>query len=227
MPVQWSHDDHPEHIPDGYYAMVVNPLIQGYEFSKCLMDGESSLNIMYVETLTKLGLTKTQLRHSVITFYGVVPGRQAKSLGSITLKVAFGDENNYHEDPITFEVVPFKSTYHMIFGRPTFHSFHARPCYIYNQLKMPGPEGIITVYDSFRKAKECEDGEAAFAEAVFFGEEFKEIHAAMNPTEMLASKQEVSASPPTFKPTVDTKQVELITADAAKTTSIGTSLSPK
>jgi hypothetical protein len=157
----------------------------------------------------------------------VVPGRQAKSLGSITLKVAFGDENNYREEPIAFEVVPFKSTYHVIFGHPTFHSFHARPCYIYNQLKMPGPEGIITVYGSFRKAKECEDGEATFVEAVFFGEEFKEIHAATDPVKMPASKQEVSASPPTFKPTVDTKQVELVAGDAAKTTSIGTNLSPK
>jgi hypothetical protein len=95
VPVHWSRDDHLEHIPDGYYAMVVCPVIQGYEFSKCLMDGGSSLNIMYVETLTKLGLTKTQLRHSAVTFYGVVPGRQAKSLGSITLKVAFGSEENY------------------------------------------------------------------------------------------------------------------------------------
>jgi hypothetical protein len=48
MPVQQSRDDHPEHISDGYYAMVVNPLIQGYEFYKCLMDGGSSLNIMYM-----------------------------------------------------------------------------------------------------------------------------------------------------------------------------------
>jgi hypothetical protein len=40
---------------------------------------------------------------------------------------------------------------------------------------------------------------------VFFSEEFKEIHAATDPVEMLASKQEVSSSPPTFKPTVDTK----------------------
>jgi hypothetical protein len=63
-------------------------------------------------------------------------------------------------------VLPFKSTYHMIFGRPAIHSFHARPCYIYNQLKMLGPDGIITIYGSFRKAKECEDGEAAFAEVV-------------------------------------------------------------
>jgi hypothetical protein len=91
------------------------------------MDGGSILNIIYMETLTKLGLTKTQLRHSTVTFYGVVPGRQAKSLGSITLKVAFGDKNNFHKEPITFEVVYLKSTYHVIFGRPTFHSFHARP----------------------------------------------------------------------------------------------------
>jgi hypothetical protein len=209
------------------YAMVVNPLIQGYEFSKCLMDGGSSLNIMYVETLTKLGLTKTQLHHSAVTFYGVVQDRQAKSLGSITLKVAFGDENNYREEPITFEVVPFKSTYHVIFGRAAFNSFHARPCYIYNQLKMLGPDGIITVYGSFRKAKECEEGEAAFPEAVFFGEGFKEIYATTDPAEMPTSKQEVSASLPNFKPTVDTKQVELATGDAAKITSIGTNLSPK
>jgi hypothetical protein len=44
---------------------------------------------------------------------------------------------------------------------------------------------------------------------------------------MPASKQEVSASLPTFKPIVDTKQVELVASDATKTTSIGMNLSPK
>jgi hypothetical protein len=44
---------------------------------------------------------------------------------------------------------------------------------------------------------------------------------------MPTSKQEVSTSLPTFKPTVDTKQVELVAGDAAKTTSIRTNLSPK
>jgi hypothetical protein len=203
-PVQWSREDHLEHIPDGYYAMVVNPLIQGYEFTKCLMDGGSGLKIMYTKTLTKLGLYKTQFRHSVVTFYGVVPGRQAKSLGSITLKVAFADEKNFREEPITFEVVPFKCTYHVIFGRPAFHSFHARPCYIYNQLKIPRPDGVITIYGSFKKAKECEDGEVAFMEVILFGEEFKEIHDATDPPGMPASKQEVSTAP-SFKPTVDIK----------------------
>ncbi|KAK1620063.1 hypothetical protein QYE76_025580 [Lolium multiflorum] len=54
--------------------------------------------------------------------------------------VAFGDVHNFREEKITFEVVPFKSSYHVIFGRPTYHKFHARACYIYNKLKIPGPK---------------------------------------------------------------------------------------
>src|SRR4051794_18048342 len=83
------------------------------------MDGGSSLNIMYVETLLKMDLMETQLKHCNGEFYGVVPGRRANSLGIITLPVAFGDVNNFCEELITFEVVPFKSSYHVIFGRPT------------------------------------------------------------------------------------------------------------
>ncbi|KAK1653706.1 hypothetical protein QYE76_071511 [Lolium multiflorum] len=75
-------------------------------------------------------------------FHGVVPGKKANSLGSITLPVAFGDVHNFRQERITFEVVPFKSSYHVIFGRPTYHKFHARACYIYNKLKIPGPKAI-------------------------------------------------------------------------------------
>jgi hypothetical protein len=60
---------------------------------------------------------------------------------------------------------------------------------------------VIIVYGSFKKAKECEEGEATFAEAILFGKEFKTIHAARDPSEMPTSKKEVSSSPPRFKPT--------------------------
>ncbi|KAK1612603.1 hypothetical protein QYE76_036276 [Lolium multiflorum] len=96
---------------------------------------------MYPETLERMNLTKEQLKHSNTEFHGVVPGKKANSLGSITLPVAFGDVHNFREEKITFEVVPFKSSYHVIFGRPTYHKFHARACYIYNKLKIPGPKG--------------------------------------------------------------------------------------
>ncbi|KAK1648151.1 hypothetical protein QYE76_065956 [Lolium multiflorum] len=141
VPCTFDREDHPAIVPKEYYALVVSPRINGYDFSKCLMDGGASLNIMYLETLERMNLTKEQLKHSTTEFHGVVPGKKANSLGSITLPVAFGDVHNFREEKITFEVVPFKSSYHVIFGRPTYHKFHARACYIYNKLKMPGPNG--------------------------------------------------------------------------------------
>ena len=58
-------------------------------------------------------------------------------MGSITLEVAFGNKKNYCQEPVMFEVVPFKSVYHIIFGRPAFIQFMATSNYIYNKLKTP------------------------------------------------------------------------------------------
>ncbi|KAK1697615.1 hypothetical protein QYE76_014312 [Lolium multiflorum] len=151
---------HARRAADECYALVVSPRIDGYDFSKCLMDGGASLNIMYLETLERMNLTKEQLKHNT-EFHGVVPGKKAKSLCSIRLLVAFGDVNNFREEMITFEVVPFKSSYRVIFGRPTYHKFHARACYIYNKLKIPGPNGMITISGDYKKAHEFELGEPA------------------------------------------------------------------
>ncbi|KAK1643130.1 hypothetical protein QYE76_060935 [Lolium multiflorum] len=144
-PCTFDEKDHPTVIPKECYALVVSPRIDGYDLSKCLMDGGASLNIMYLETLERMNLTKEQLKHSTTEFHGVVPGKKANSLGSIRLPVAFGDANNFRQEMITFEVVPFKSSYHVIFGRPTYHKFHARACYIYNKLKIPGPKDGIEI----------------------------------------------------------------------------------
>ncbi|KAK1609888.1 hypothetical protein QYE76_033561 [Lolium multiflorum] len=214
--VKWSEkactfdrSDHPAVIPKECYALVVSPRIDGYDFSKCLMDGGASLNIMYLETLEKMNLTKDQLKHSTTEFHGVVPGKKANSLGSIKLPVAFGDVNNYREEMITFEVVPFKSSYHVIFGRPTYHKFHARACYIYNKLKIPGPNGMITVSGDYKKARDCEEGEAAFAESVISGEELQGYRAAVDPTEMQTTKKQISEQKTSFKAAIETKKHDL------------------
>ena len=207
--------------------MVVTACIDGYDFTKCLMDGGASLNIMYLETLEKMNLSKEQLKHSTTEFHGVVPGRKENSMGSIKLPVAFGDVNNYREEMITFEVVNFKSSYHVILGRPAYHKFHARSCHIYNKLKMPAPNGWITISGSFKKAQECESGEAAFAEEVISGEELKAYRAAVNPDEMHTTKKQVSDHTPSFKAAQETKKVDLKEGDSSKQVSIGSGLDPK
>ena len=82
----------------------------------------------------------------------------------------------------------------------------ARPCYIYNKLKMPGPNGTITVNSNFKKAKECERGNAAFAEAVLHAEELamlkKEVNTSQLPDNVKTAKPKQS-----FKASKDTKKV--------------------
>ena len=227
VPCTFDREDHPAIVPKEYYALVVSPRIDGYDFSKCLMDGGASLNIMYLETLERMNLTKEQLKHSTTEFHGVVPGKKANSLGSITLPVAFGDVHNFREEKITFEVVPFKSSYHVIFGRPTYHKFHARACYIYNKLKMPGPNGMITITGDYKKAHECELGEAAFAESVISGEELKGYRAAVDPTEMQTTKKQISEQKNSFRAAIETKKVNFKEDDATKQVSVGANMDPK
>ena len=65
--------------------------------------------------------------------------------GKITLDVVFGTPENYGPEDITFQVAPFNSGYHALLGRDAFTSFQAIPHYGYMKLKMPGPNGIITL----------------------------------------------------------------------------------
>ena len=57
---------------------------------------------------------------------------------------------------LTFEVVGFRGAYHAILGQPCYAKFMAIPNYTYLKLKMPGPEGVITVGSSFKHAYDCD-----------------------------------------------------------------------
>ena len=55
--ISFSREDHPDYIPNpGQYLLIVDPIIGNTQFSKVLMDGGSSLNIMYVHTLELMGI---------------------------------------------------------------------------------------------------------------------------------------------------------------------------
>jgi hypothetical protein len=91
--LDWSEDaitfireDHPNCIPNlGQYPLVVDPVIGNTRFSKVLMDGGSSLNILYAHTLRLLGIGLDQLRPNTTPFHGVAPGKRVPPLGQIDL----------------------------------------------------------------------------------------------------------------------------------------------
>jgi hypothetical protein len=86
--ITFSREDHPNRIPNpGQYPLVVDPVIGNARFSKVLMDGGSSLNILYAHTLRLLGIGLDQLRPSTTPFHGVAPGKCVPPLGQIDLPV--------------------------------------------------------------------------------------------------------------------------------------------
>jgi hypothetical protein len=86
--ITFSREDHPNRIPNpGQYPLVVDPVIGNARFSKVLMDGGSSLNILYAHTLRLLGIVLDQLRPSTTPFHGIAPGKRVQPLEQIDLPV--------------------------------------------------------------------------------------------------------------------------------------------
>jgi hypothetical protein len=103
-----------------------------------------------------LGIGLDQLQPSTTSFHGVAPGKRVQPLGQIDLTVWFGTAKNFRKETLTFEVVGFKGAYHTILGRPCYAKFMAVPNYTYLKMKMPGPNGIITVGSSIEHAFDCD-----------------------------------------------------------------------
>jgi hypothetical protein len=130
--ITFSREDHPNRIPNpGQYPLVVDPVIDNSRFSKVLMDGGSSLNILYAHTLRLMGIGLDQLRPSMTPFHGVTPGKRVQPLGQIDLPVWFGTPTNFRKETLTFEVMGFRGTYHAILGQPCYAKFMAVPNYTY------------------------------------------------------------------------------------------------
>jgi hypothetical protein len=106
--ITFSREDHPNCIPNpGQYSLVIDLVIGNARLSKVLMDGGSSLNILYAHTLRLMGIGLDQLRPSTTPFHGVAPGRRVQPLRQIDLLVWFSTPDNFCKETLTFEVVGF------------------------------------------------------------------------------------------------------------------------
>jgi hypothetical protein len=123
---------------------------------KTLIDGGSSLNIIFTKTLRKMEFDFSKMTASDEPFYGVVPGKAAYPIGRVCLPVTFGMEENFRIEYLTFEVANFRSSYHTILGRPMLAKFMAIPHHTYLIMKMPVPNGILSVLRDIMVSYNCE-----------------------------------------------------------------------
>jgi hypothetical protein len=120
-----------------------------------VVDGGSSINVTFPRTLLGLGVTLKELHESDTPFFGIVPTEGEYTLGHINMPVTFGTPKNYRTEFLRFEVASFDYGYNTIICRPGLAKFMAIPHYSYMILKMPEPQGIITMRADFQGATEC------------------------------------------------------------------------
>jgi hypothetical protein len=217
--------DHLNRIPKpGRFPLIVNPLVGMTWLTKALMDGGNGLNLMYLNTFEGLGLTQDQLQSNPHPFYGVVPSKQSVPLGRVTLLITFRDTSNFHTEMLTFEVVNFSGSYHVILGRPWYVKFIAIPCYAYLKLKMPRPTGVITVKARTQGALECEQSSIKLAVATITAFELRELILWLP---VMPFSLVMPPMPSAFKADEDVKAVQINVGNLTKTVQIRASLDPK
>ena len=98
-------------------------MLEDTSLQKCLWM-EAAVSIYY-DTFCRMNLTDKDLKPSSTVFHGVVLGKSACLVGEIALEVAFGDQQDYRAETLTFEVVKIKIPYHALFGWPAYAKFMA------------------------------------------------------------------------------------------------------
>jgi hypothetical protein len=119
------------------------------------VDGRSSINVTFPRTLQALGVAIKDLTELDTPIFGIVSTEGEYLLGHIYLFITFGTLENYRTEFLRFEVAHIDFRYNTIIGRPRLAKFMAIPHYPYMILKMPGPQGIITVRADFQGIAEC------------------------------------------------------------------------
>jgi hypothetical protein len=116
------------------------------------------------------------------------------------------------------------SQYHTILGRPTFARFMAVPHYVYLVLKIPGPNGVITVKGNFEVSDICD--KELHQKAQTFGMTTKYVTLKGDTDYNVLPDVGRSQPNQAFNTTHDSKKVQIHPTDQDKTTSIAVDLDP-
>ena len=88
----------------------------------------------------------------------------------------FGTKDNCRTESLEFEVVDLESPYHALIGRPALAKFMISTHVAYLKMKMPGPNGIITISGNHKRSLECASAGSCLAESLIIIAEKKRIH---------------------------------------------------
>jgi hypothetical protein len=140
-----------------------------------LVDGASSLNLLFLKTFDQMGLYRCLLHPSWAPFHGIVPRTTAMPIGQISLPITFGTRENFQTENIQFEVADFGTVYNAFLGRPALTKFMMILHYTYLVLKIPGSHGVISIMGDVKRAYDCDKQSYEMADGLIASVELHEL----------------------------------------------------
>ncbi|KAM0025726.1 putative retrotransposon gag domain, aspartic peptidase domain superfamily [Helianthus debilis subsp. tardiflorus] len=131
-------------------SLVITLFISNHFVRMILIDGGSSVNIIQLDVLKKMGIPESDItpRSSVLVGFS---GETKKTLGDIKLPIYVERLHNYQK----FCVIDCLSCCNVILGRPWIHDMKAVPSTYHQCVKLPSPWGIIKIDSDQQEAKDC------------------------------------------------------------------------
>ncbi|KAJ9541697.1 hypothetical protein OSB04_028203, partial [Centaurea solstitialis] len=118
-------------------ALVIQLTIGNCSTKRVLTDGGISANVIFADTLTIMGIERSNIIRRTTTLVGF-NGDTTNTIGEITLPVFTKGINK----PTKFNVIDRQSAYNAILGRPWIHDMKAVPSTYHQKIKFPSPWGV-------------------------------------------------------------------------------------
>ncbi|XP_019160672.1 PREDICTED: uncharacterized protein LOC109157228 [Ipomoea nil] len=135
-------------------ALIITMDINGTTIWRVFVDTGSSVNVMYLETFNKLGLSKEQL-HLVRTPLAGFTGDSIEAEGCLILPVEIGEYPRVRSLDMEFVVVNINSAHNVILGRPGLEDLGAVVSLEHLCLKFRTPEGVGIAKCDRHVARSC------------------------------------------------------------------------
>ncbi|XP_063941458.1 uncharacterized protein LOC135149627 [Daucus carota subsp. sativus] len=141
-PIMFSQEDYEDVMLPHEDPLVINPVIGQNKIWKVLVDGGSSVNVLYYNTYQKMNLEGKQIDTCYeAPLYGF--GNQPVPIeGTIHLPLLLGKSPYTVEKQVKFYVVRVESPFNAILGRPVLTAFEAIASIPHLKLKFPTEKGM-------------------------------------------------------------------------------------
>ncbi|KAI3810646.1 hypothetical protein L1987_20268 [Smallanthus sonchifolius] len=130
-------------------GLVITLYISNHFIRRILIDGQSSVNIIQLEVLKRMGIPDSKIvsKSSILVGFS---GEVKNTVGDITLPIYIEGVNAIQK----FCVIDSLSCYNIIVGRPWIHDMKVVPLMYHQCVKMPTPWGVVKINSDQQEAKD-------------------------------------------------------------------------